>query len=77
VLVCVCNLSPVPRYGYRVGLPRTGRWREVLNTDASCYGGGDVGNGGSVEAEALGWHGQAQSSPLTLPPLATLWLVPE
>ena len=43
-LVCVCNLSPVPREGYRVGLPRSGRWREALNTDAEHYGGSDVGN---------------------------------
>jgi 1,4-alpha-glucan branching enzyme len=77
VLVCVCNLSPVPRYGYRVGLPRPGLWREALNTDASFYGGSDVGNGGSVDAVALGWHGQLQSAALTLPPLGTLWLVPD
>ena len=77
VLVCICNLSPVPRAGYRVGLPRPGRWREVLNTDAGCYGGGDVGNGGAVEAERVEWHGHVYSAPVTLPPLGTLWLVPE
>ena len=48
VLVCVCNFSPVPRPGYRVGLPRAGGWREVLNTDASAYGGSGVGNGGAI-----------------------------
>ena len=58
VLVCVCNLSPVPRPGYRVGLPRPGRWREALNTDSASYGGSDVGNGGSVQAEPVEWHGQ-------------------
>ncbi len=51
VAVCVMNLSPVPRYGYRVGLPKQGRWREALNTDAEHYGGSNVGNYGGVEAE--------------------------
>jgi 1,4-alpha-glucan branching enzyme len=77
MLVCVCNLSPVVRNGYRVGLPRSGRWRELLNTDAAYYGGGNVGNGGYVDAEPVRWHGQQHSAPVTLPPLATLWLVPE
>ena len=52
VVACVMNLSPVPRHGYRVGVPRPGRWREVLNTDAERYGGSNVGNYGGVEAEA-------------------------
>jgi 1,4-alpha-glucan branching enzyme len=77
VLVCVCNLTPVPREGYRVGLPRGGRWNEVLNTDAEQYGGSGVGNGGSVETEPLPWHGQPMSAALTLPPLGVLWLTPE
>ena len=50
-VVCVCNLSPVPREGYRVGLPFGGRWREALNTDSEHYGGSNVGNYGGVEAE--------------------------
>ena len=50
---CVCNFSPVPRYGYRVGVPLRGRWREVLNTDAAFYGGTGVGNLGEVKAEAI------------------------
>jgi 1,4-alpha-glucan branching enzyme len=77
VLVCVLNLSPVPRSEYRVGLPRCGRWREAMNTDASGYGGSNVGNLGGVEAEAVPWHGQPCSAALTLPPLGVLWLVPE
>jgi 1,4-alpha-glucan branching enzyme len=77
VLACVMNLSPVPREGYRLGLPRAGRWREVLNTDAQAYGGTGVGNLGGVEAQAVGWGGQPFSAELTLPPLAALWLVPE
>ncbi|HEX5225909.1 MAG TPA: 1,4-alpha-glucan branching protein GlgB [Solirubrobacteraceae bacterium] len=75
-LVCVCNLSPVLRTGYRVGLPRGGVWEERLNTDSTFYGGSDVGNGGSVTAEAQPWHGQSHSAALTLPPLAVLWLAP-
>jgi 1,4-alpha-glucan branching enzyme len=76
VLVCVCNLSPVPRPGYRLGLPRAGRWVEALNTDSSFYGGTDTGNLGGVEAEPLPWHDQPSSAEVTLPPLGVLWLVP-
>ncbi len=76
-LVCVLNLSPVPRDDYRVGMPLPGRWREVLNTDSTYYGGTGVGNLGSVVADAVPWHDQPFSAPLALPPLAALWLVPE
>ena len=75
-LVCVLNLSPLPRYGYRVGMPTGGRWHEVLNTDSDHYGGSGVGNLGSVEAEEIGWHDQPHSAELTLPPLGAVWLVP-
>ena len=76
-LVCVCNFSPVPRRGYRVGLPRGGRWRELVNTDSEFYGGSGVGNMGGVDAEARPWHEQPYSAELTLPPLGVVWLVPE
>jgi len=75
-LVCLCNFSPVPRSDYRVGLPRVGRWTEVLNTDAAPYGGGNIGNLGAVEAAEIGWDGQPASASVTLPPLATIWLAP-
>jgi 1,4-alpha-glucan branching enzyme len=75
-LVCVCNFSPVPRYGYRLGLPLAGEWREAVNTDAAHYGGSDVGNLGRVEADETPWHDQPFSAEVTLPPLATVWLVP-
>jgi 1,4-alpha-glucan branching enzyme len=65
------------RTGYRVGLPRAGGWHELLNTDSHHYGGGDVGNGGGVDAELVPWHGQPYSAAVTLPPLAVLWLVPD
>ena len=76
-LVCVCNLSPVPRYGYRIGMPVSGRWREALNTDSTFYGGSGEGNLGEVQAEALPWHDQPYSAELTLPPLGVVWLVPQ
>jgi 1,4-alpha-glucan branching enzyme len=77
VLVAVCNLSPVPRPGYRVGLPRPGRWREALNTDEERYGGSGMVNG-AVEAEdGVAWHQQPQSALVDLPPLGIVWLVPE
>jgi 1,4-alpha-glucan branching enzyme len=77
VLVAACNLSPVPRGGYRMGLPKAGRWREAINTDAEVYGGSGVGNYGGVDAEPVPWHGQPHSAELTLPPLSVVWLVPE
>jgi 1,4-alpha-glucan branching enzyme len=76
-VVCVLNLSPVPRYEYRVGMPSSGRWREALNTDSAYYGGSGVGNLGGVDAEATPWHDQPYSALLTLPPLGAVWLVPE
>jgi 1,4-alpha-glucan branching enzyme len=77
VLVFVANLSPVPRESYRLGLPRSSRWREALNTDSTFYGGSDLGNLGAVKPEPIPWHGQPFSAELTLPPLAAVWLVPE
>jgi 1,4-alpha-glucan branching enzyme len=77
VVVCVCNLSPVPRDGYRLGMPKPGRWVEALNTDSTYYGGSDVGNLGGVKAEEYPWHDQPYSAEVTLPPLGVLWLVPE
>jgi 1,4-alpha-glucan branching enzyme len=70
----VTNFSPVVRGDYRLGLPETGYWREVLNTDAEAYGGSGVGNFGGVEALEQPWHGRPASSMVTLPPLATVWL---
>jgi 1,4-alpha-glucan branching enzyme len=76
-LVAAINFTPVPRHGYRVGVPCAGRWREVLNTDAGEYGGSGMGNFGGVEAQEQPCHGQAHSIELTLPPLATVWLQAE
>jgi 1,4-alpha-glucan branching enzyme len=76
-VACIANLSPVPRYGYQVGLPQGGPWREILNTDAIEFGGTGVGNGGQVTATDRSWHGQPASAQVTLPPLAVLWLAPD
>jgi 1,4-alpha-glucan branching enzyme len=75
-LVTVCNFTPVPRDDYRVGLPRPGRWREVINTDAAAYHGSGIGNDGGVTAEDEPWHDRRWSAPLRLPPLATVILEP-
>jgi 1,4-alpha-glucan branching enzyme len=72
----VLNFTPVPRYEYRVGVPFGGAWRELLNTDASIYGGGNVGNGGEVCALDEPWAGQPHSLCLTLPPLGAVYLKP-
>jgi 1,4-alpha-glucan branching enzyme len=76
-VACVANLTPVPRYGYRIGLPAPGRWRELLNTDAVEWGGSGVGNYGAVVADEMPWHGQRWSAAITLPPLGVLWLTPD
>ena len=73
VVACAANLSPTPRYDYLVGLPTRGRWRELLNTDATTYGGSGVGNLGSVLADGPPAHGQPTSARFTLPPLGVVW----
>ena len=73
-VACIANLAPVPRHGYRIGLPSSGAWREVVNTDAAEFGGSGVGNGGEVWAGDDPWHGLPASAEVTLPPLAVLWL---
>jgi 1,4-alpha-glucan branching enzyme len=71
-VLCVGNFTPVPRHGYRVGVPRAGLYRELLNSDAAVYGGSNVGNSGGVEAEPVPWHGQPYSLSLSLPPLGLI-----
>jgi 1,4-alpha-glucan branching enzyme len=76
VVLVACNLTPVPRLGRRLGVPRGGRWRELLNGDAALYGGSGLGNLGGVESERVRSHGFEQSVRLTLPPLAAVVLKP-
>uniref|UniRef100_UPI0030F57C39 1,4-alpha-glucan branching enzyme n=1 Tax=uncultured Nocardioides sp. TaxID=198441 RepID=UPI0030F57C39 len=72
-LVCVSNFSAVPHHGYRLALPATGEWDEVLNTDAETYTGSGVGNYGSVTAVAGEHAGQPAHADISVPPLATVW----
>jgi 1,4-alpha-glucan branching enzyme len=74
VAIVVSNFTPVPRVGYRIGVPQPGFYQEILNTDATLYGGSNVGNLGGVEAEGTESHGQPCSLKLSLPPLATIIL---
>jgi len=72
-VVVLCNFTPVARHGYRIGVAQPGRYREIINTDATEYGGSGVGNG-ELQTEAVGAHGRACSLSVSLPPLATLML---
>ncbi|HBY62332.1 MAG TPA: 1,4-alpha-glucan branching enzyme [Solibacterales bacterium] len=71
-LVFVCNFTPVPRSGYRIGVPEEGFYEEVLNTDSEIFGGSNVGNGGLVSSRPEAMHGRPHSISITLPPLGVL-----
>jgi 1,4-alpha-glucan branching enzyme len=73
IVLVVCNFTPVPRSNYRLGAPRGGFWREILNSDATVYGGSGWGNMGGVEAVPIGLHGRSHSVTVTLPPLAAVF----
>ncbi len=75
-VVAIVNFTPTVRRGYRIGLPRPGRWREILNTDAAVYGGSGKGNAGTVVAQDTPASGQRWSALVTLPPLAPSGLRP-
>jgi 1,4-alpha-glucan branching enzyme len=76
-VLVVCNMTPVPRRNYRIGVPHAGLWREIANTDSRFYGGSDMGNGGTVGTVGAPAHGEPQSLDLILPPLSTIMLAPE
>jgi 1,4-alpha-glucan branching enzyme len=73
IMLAACNFTPVPRPNYRIGAPCGGFWKEVLNSDATYYGGGGWGNMGGVEAVPIPLHGRSHSLTLTLPPLAAMF----
>jgi len=73
-LLVACNFTPVPRFGYRIGVPTGGFWKEILNSDASDYGGSGCGNAGGLWAEEREADGRPHSLRLTLPPLGVLFL---
>src|SRR5262245_46161762 len=76
-VLVVCNFTPVPRRNYRVGVPRGGYWREILNSDAQAYGGGGMGNYGGADAVPMPYEEYSHSLTLTLPPLAAVFLKPD
>ena len=76
-LIAVSNFTPVPRYEYRIGIDTPGTYREILNTDSEFYRGSNVGNQGLIESQEIGSHQRPHSLVLTIPPLATLYLLRE
>ena len=72
--VVVSKFTPIPRHGFRVGVPAAGWWHELLNSDAGPYGGSGQGNFGGVPSAPVAWHGHPQSLVVTLPPLAIVVL---
>jgi 1,4-alpha-glucan branching enzyme len=74
LVLVICNFTPVPRYNYRVGVPRSGYWKEILNSDSRDYGGSDFGNLGGAEAAEVPSHGRPHSVNLIVPPLGALFL---
>ncbi|MBP2436484.1 1,4-alpha-glucan branching protein GlgB [Microbacterium amylolyticum] len=72
-LVCVSNFAAMPHHGFRLGLPHTGVWEEIVNTDATQYAGSGVGNLGRIEAVAGEHNGQPARADISIPPLATVW----
>ena len=71
-IVVVANFTPVPRDDYRIPVPKAGQWREIINSDASDYGGSGKGNGGAVQSTPDGGGGSVIT--MLLPPLATIML---
>jgi 1,4-alpha-glucan branching enzyme len=76
-LVVVVNLTPVPRLGYRIGVPEAPFYREIINSDSAWYGGSNLGNAGLIRTESTPFHYYSHSLSLTLPPLSCLILKPE
>jgi 1,4-alpha-glucan branching enzyme len=76
-VIVVVNTTPVPREGYRIGASWTAFWREILNSDATAYGGSGVGNRGGVHSESIAAHGRDQSIVVSAPPLGVVMFVAE
>ncbi len=76
IVLVVCNFTPIERTNYRVGVPCSGAWQELLNSDAELYAGSGRGNFGRLEAAPMPQHGRYHSLALTLPPLGVLYLKP-
>ncbi|KYG63800.1 glycogen-branching enzyme [Bdellovibrio bacteriovorus] len=74
IILCAFNMTPIPRHCYRLGVPQKGKWREILNTDSSSYGGSGVQNSPDLSSEDISGHGRPQSLCVTLPPLGAVYL---
>jgi 1,4-alpha-glucan branching enzyme len=74
IVVCICNFTPVPRNGYRFGMPEPGVYEEILNSDAEKYGGSNVVNPTVLRTDDIPWMGRQCSIPVTVPPLGAVWL---
>lgn len=72
LLIVVCNLTPIPRFSYRVGIPKGGNLVQVFNSDAKKYGGSDITNQNKTIINQINWNGKEYSSEITLPPLGTV-----
>jgi 1,4-alpha-glucan branching enzyme len=72
MIVFIVNATPIVRHNYRLGVPRAGFYREIINTDADTYGGSNVGNLGGVQSEGVHWMEREHSILIQLPPLATV-----
>jgi 1,4-alpha-glucan branching enzyme len=68
-LMIILNMTPVPRHNYRIGVPASGQWVEIFNSDAKKFWGSGLTNTGQVTAEAISWHGKDNSISITIPPL--------
>jgi len=77
IILAVCNLTPISRHDYRLGVPRDGFWKEILNSDATAYGGSGSGNLGGFPADPVPMHNRSHSLILTLPPLSVLFFKSE
>lgn len=74
LIACVFNFSAVPRYNYRLGVPRKGHWEEILNSDAKIYGGTGRGNFGGLDTVPFPLHGRDYSMTMNIPPLGAVFL---
>ena len=76
VIAVVCNFAGIPHNDFRIGLPKGGSWKEILNTDDLAYGGSGVGNFGDITTERVPWNGRPFSADLQLPPFGVIYLAP-
>ncbi|MGB6121695.1 MAG: alpha amylase C-terminal domain-containing protein, partial [Bacteroidota bacterium] len=74
IILVICNMTPLARSDYRIGVPRGGNWQEILNSDAAVYGGANHGNHGGLDASPISRHGRPDSLSVTLPPLGVVFL---